>query len=89
MSHSTPSTLPKTASTQPPPLSVARLPPILPLLVTLKPLPSALSMGVPMDVDVTRKARMLLMQRCKPSSPRLPLLHERLSTHLRTVGGAD
>ena len=64
MSRSTPSTLPKTASTQPLPLSIARLSSIPPLLVTLKPPLSTLSMGVPMDVDTTRKARSLPPQGC-------------------------
>ena len=31
----------------------------------------------------------LPMQRCKPSSPRLSLLHGRLSIHLGTMGGAE
>ena len=59
VSRCTPSTLTKTTTIRPPPLSVARLPPVLPLLVTLKsPLPAP-SMGVPMDIDVTQKARPL------------------------------
>jgi len=59
VSRSAPSAPPKTVSTRPPPLSVARLPPVLPLPVTLKPPPPALSMGIPMDVDTTRKTRSL------------------------------
>jgi len=54
---STSSTPTKTASTQSLPLSIARLPPVLPLLVTLKPLLPAPSMGVSMDIDATWKAR--------------------------------
>ena len=64
MSRSVPSTLPKTISAQPPPLSVARLPSALPLLVALKPPPLAPSMGVPMDIDTTRKTRSLPPQGC-------------------------
>ena len=59
VSHSAPFALPKTVSAQPPPLSVARLLPDPPLSVTPKPLPPAPSMGVPMDVDMTRKTRSL------------------------------
>ena len=59
VSCSTPSTSFKTISTQPPPLSVARLPLALPPPVIPKPLLTTLSMGVPMDVDATRKARFL------------------------------
>ena len=63
MSRST-SALTKTASAQLPPLSIARLPLVLPLPVTLKsPLP-ALSMGVPMDIDATQKARPLPPREC-------------------------
>jgi len=40
-------------------MSVVKLPPVLPLPVTPKPLLSALSMGVPMDIDATRKTRSL------------------------------
>ena len=61
---SAPSTLPKTASTHPPPLSMARLPPVPSLLVTPKPPLPTLSMGVPMDVDATRKARFLPLWGC-------------------------
>ena len=57
VSRSAPSTPTKTASTRPPPLSVARLPPVPSLPVTS-------SMGVPMDVDTTRKARPLPPQGC-------------------------
>ena len=64
MSHSASSTLPKTASTQPPPLSIVRLSPIPPFPFTLKPLLSTLSMEVPMDVNTTRKARSLPLQGC-------------------------
>ena len=60
VSHSVPSALIKTASARPLPLSVARLP----LLVTPKPPLPALSMGVPMDVDTTQKARPLPLQGC-------------------------
>ena len=59
MLHSVPSVLPKTVSTRPLPLSVARLPPILPLPVIPKPLLPAPSMGTPMDINTTRKARFL------------------------------
>ena len=64
VSRSAPSAPPKTVSTRPPPLSVARLPPVLPLPVTLKPPPPALSMGIPMDVDTTRKTRSLPPRGC-------------------------
>ena len=53
------STPTKTASARPPPLSVVRLPPVPSLLVTPKPLLSAPSMGVPMDINATQKARLL------------------------------
>ena len=53
-----------TASIHPPPLSMARLPPVPPLPVTLKPLPPALSIGVPIDVDATRKTRSLSLWGC-------------------------
>jgi len=59
VSRSTPSGLTKTVSARPPPMSMVRLPPAPPLLVTPKPAPPTPSMGVPMDVDVTRKARSL------------------------------
>ena len=59
MSHSASSALLETVSARPPPLSVARLSLALPPLVIPKPLPTTLSMGVPMDVNVTRKARSL------------------------------
>jgi len=58
VSHSTPSTSLKTVSAQPPPLPLARLPLTLPPPVTLK------AIGVPMDVDATRKARSLPPQGC-------------------------
>jgi len=56
--------LPKTISARPLPLSTARLLPVLPLPVALKSLLSALSMGVPMDVNVTRKTRSLPLRGC-------------------------
>ena len=43
---------------------MARLPPIPPLLVVLKPPPPALFMRTPIDVDTTRKARSLSLQGC-------------------------
>jgi len=60
----TPSAMLRTASARPPPLSVVRLPPVLPLLVTPKPPPPTLSMGVPMDVDTSRKTKSLPPQGC-------------------------
>jgi len=57
--RSAPSASPKTVSAQPPPLSAARLPPILPLPVAPKPLLSAPSMGVLIDINATRKTRSL------------------------------
>jgi len=54
----------KTVSARPPPLSVARLPLTLPPLVIPKPPLTALSMGVPMDVDTARKARSLSLRGC-------------------------
>jgi len=59
VSRSTPSGPAKTISVRPPPMSVVRLPPAPPLPVTPKPLPPTPSMGVPMDVDATRKMRPL------------------------------
>jgi len=59
VSCSAPSTPPKTVSARPSSLSVARLPPVPPLPVTPKPPLSAPSMGIPMDVDTTRKTRSL------------------------------
>jgi len=56
---SVPSASLKTISAQPLPLSVARLPLVPPPLVILKPPPTTPSIGVPMDVDTTRKARSL------------------------------
>ena len=64
VSRSAPSALPKTISAQPSPLSVARLPPVLPLPVTPKPPLPTLSMGIPMDVDTTRKTRSLPLRGC-------------------------
>jgi len=64
VSRSAPSALTKTASAQPPPLSVARLLPVLSLPVTPKPPPPTPSMGVPMDVDATWKARPLPLRGC-------------------------
>ena len=64
VSRSAPSAALKTVSTQPPPLPVARLPLALPPLVTPKPPPTTPSMGVSMDVDVTRKARSLPPRGC-------------------------
>jgi len=57
VSHSAPSAVLKTVSTQPLPLSVARLP-------LAPPPPVTPSMGVPMDVDVARKARSLPLRGC-------------------------
>jgi len=62
--HSATSILLKTASAQLPPLSLVRLPPILPLPATPKPPPPTPSMEVPMDVNTTRKARSLPLQGC-------------------------
>jgi len=45
-------------------MSVVRLPPALPLPVTPKPPPPTPSMGVPMDIDATRKARSLPSRGC-------------------------
>jgi len=59
-----PSAALKTVSARPPPLSVARLPHAPPPPVTPKPLPTTPSMGVPMDVDVARKARSLSLRGC-------------------------
>ena len=64
VSRSTPSALPKTVSARPLPLSAARLPPILSLPVALKPPLPAPSMGVPMDVNMTRETRFLPLQEC-------------------------
>ena len=64
VSRSVPSASPKTISARPPPLSVARLPPTPPLPVAPKlPLPAP-SMGVPMDIDATRKTRSLPPRGC-------------------------
>jgi len=64
MSCSTPSAALETVSARPPPLSVAKLPLAPPPPVTPKPLPTTPSMGVPMDVDVARKARFLPPRGC-------------------------
>jgi len=64
VSRSAPSAALKTVSARPPPLSVARLPLAPPPPVTPKPPPTTPSMGVPMDVDVTRKARFLPPRGC-------------------------
>jgi len=45
-------------------MSVVRLPPAPPLPVTPKPPPPTPSMGVPIDVNATRKARSLPPQGC-------------------------
>ena len=58
------STLLKTASARPPPLSIVRLPPALPFPVTLKPLPPTLLVGIPMDVDTSRRIKSLPPQGC-------------------------
>ena len=62
--RSAPSASLKTVSAQPPLLPVARLPLASPPLVTPKALPTTPSMGVPMNVDATRKARSLPSQGC-------------------------
>ena len=54
----------RTASARPPPLSVVRLPPTLPLPVTLKPLLPTPSVGIPMDVDASRRTKFLPPQGC-------------------------
>ena len=64
MLRSTPSVPLKTASTQPPPLFIVRLPPTPPLPVTLKPLLFTPSVGIPMDVDASRRTKSLPLQRC-------------------------
>jgi len=64
VSRSTPSAPTKTVSARPLPMSMVRLPPAPPLPATPKPPPPTPSMGVPMDVDVTRKARSLPPQGC-------------------------
>ena len=64
VSCSTPSISLRTVSTRPPPLSVVRLPLASPPPVILKPPPTTPSMGVPMDVNVTRKARSLPPRGC-------------------------
>ena len=62
--RSAPSASLKTVSAQPLPLSAARLPLAPPPLVIPKPLPTAPSMRVPMDVDAARKARSLPLRGC-------------------------
>ena len=64
VSYSVSSVLLKTVSTRPPPLPMARLPLAPSPLVTLKPLLTPPSIGVPMDVDATRKARFLPPRGC-------------------------
>ena len=64
ISRSAPSAPLKTISARPLPLSVVRLPLAPPLPVAPKPPPPTLSMGVPMDVDATRKTRSLPPRRC-------------------------
>ena len=64
VSRSTSSALLKTISARPLPLSVTRLSPAPLLPVVPKPLLPAPSMGVPMDVDATRKTRFLPLHRC-------------------------
>ena len=64
ISCSAPSASLRTISARSPPLSAARLPFALLPPVILKPLPTTPSMGVPMDMDVTRKARFLPPRGC-------------------------
>jgi len=64
VSRSAPSASLRTISTQPPPLSAARLPLTPPPLVIPKPPLTTPFMGVPIDVDVTRKARSLPLRGC-------------------------
>jgi len=64
MSRSAPSAALKTISARSPLLSVTRLPLALPPSVTLKPPLTTPSIGVPIDVDVTRKARSLPPRGC-------------------------
>ena len=64
VSRSAPSVSLRTVSAQPPPLSAARLPLALPSPVIPKPPLATLSMGVPMDINVTRKARSLPLRGC-------------------------
>ena len=64
VSRSTPFAALRTASARPLSLSIVRLPPVPPLLVTPKPPPPAPSMGVPMDVNATRRTRSLPPQGC-------------------------
>jgi len=64
VSRSAPSVSLRTISAQPPPLSAARLPLALPSPVIPKPPLATLSMGVLMDINVTRKARSLPLRGC-------------------------
>ena len=64
VSRSALSTSLKTISAQPPPLPMARLFLAPPPPVTPKALLTTLSIGVPMDVDTTRKTRSLPPQGC-------------------------
>ena len=64
VSCSAPSASLRTVSARPLLLSAARLPLTLPPPVIAKPPPTTLFMGVPMDVDVTRKARSLPPRGC-------------------------
>jgi len=64
VSCSVPSASLKTIFARPPPLSAARLPLAPPPPVAPKPPPTAPSMGVPMNVDATRKTRSLPPRGC-------------------------
>ena len=64
MSCSAPSALLKTASARPPPLSIVRLPSAPPLPVTPKPLLLTPSVGIPMDVDTSRRTKSLSLWGC-------------------------
>ena len=55
---------------------MVRLPPAPPLLVTPKPPPPTLSMGIPMDVNATRKARFLPLQECYQCGDVNHLVHD-------------
>jgi len=76
VSRSTLSGPTKTISARPLPMSVMRLPPALPLPVTPKPAPPTLSMGVLMDIDVTRKARSLPLRGCYRCRDANHLVHQ-------------
>ena len=54
----------KTASARPLPLSVVRLPPAPSLPVTPKLLPPTPSVGIPMNVDASRRTKSLSLQEC-------------------------